>query len=234
MFGMKDERQNEQGMHGDERPRIWDVPTRAFHWTLAILVGWEWASAHLGHGFLRYHMWGGYAILTLLLFRLIWGFVGSRTARFSHFLSSPRRTWEYIKSWRSGGMPIYGHNPLGGWAVAGFLVALSVQAGTGLFATDDVLTAGPLNGLVGSNTGDFLTHIHKFNFDIILALVATHVTAVVLHRVIGGHDLVRPMITGRASTPVRGAAPRLTFARPWVGLVALALSGLGTWLILQI
>ena len=232
--GVKREAQVAPRLGSQDRPRIWDVPTRAFHWTLAVLVGWEWASAHLGHGFLRYHMWGGYAILTLLFFRLIWGFVGSRTARFSHFLCSPRRTWAYIKSWRSGVKPTYGHNPLGGWAVAGFLVALLVQAGTGLFATDDVLTSGPLNGLVGSNTGDFLTHIHKLNFDIILALIATHVTAVVLHRVIGGHDLVRPMITGLASTHTPADAPHLSFARPWVGLIALALSGLGTWLILQI
>lgn len=222
------------GIKGGERPLVWDVPTRTFHWALVILVVWEWVSSHLGHRFLRYHMWGGYAVLTLILFRLSWGFVGSRTARFAHFLRSPRRTWEYIRSWRSKAHQPYGHNPLGGWAVAAFLVSLSVQVGTGLFATDDVLTAGPLNGLVRGRTADWLTHVHKLNFDILLALVATHVIAVILHRVIAGHDLVRPMITGRAAHPLPGHTPADGFARAWVGLVALALSGLGAWAILQI
>ena len=231
---MNDKTPDKRAAQSDERPRIWDVPTRAFHWTLAVLVAWEWASAHLGHGLMRYHMWGGYAVLTLILFRLSWGFVGSHTARFAHFLRSPRRTWEYIKSWRRGAPDVHGHNPLGGWAVVAFLVSLIVQVGTGLFATDDVLTAGPLNQLVGSRMGDWLTTVHKWNFDVLLALIATHVSAVILHRVIAGHDLVRPMITGRAARPVANPIPSHAFARPWVGILALALSGLGTWLILQI
>lgn len=230
---MNDKTPGGRGAKEHERPRIWDVPTRAFHWTLAALVAWEWASSHLGHGFMRYHMWGGYAVLTLILFRLSWGFVGSHTARFAQFLRSPRGTWEYVKSWRHGAPDIHGHNPLGGWAVIAFLLSLTVQVGTGLFATDDVLTAGPLNGLVGSRMADWLTTIHKWNFDVLLTLIAIHVSAVILHRVIAGHDLVRPMITGRAARPMSPVVNH-AFARPWVSVLALALSGLGTWLILQI
>ncbi|WP_298135362.1 cytochrome b/b6 domain-containing protein [Acidiferrobacter sp.] len=234
-MGTNKEKTGMRGARPDQQPRIWDVPTRVFHWSLVILVAWEWASSHLGHGFMRYHMWGGYAVLTLILFRVSWGFVGSETARFAQFLRSPRNTWGYIRSWgKESHHHIHGHNPLGGWAVIAFLVTLTIQVGTGLFATDDVLTAGPLNALVGGRMGDLLTAIHKGNFDILLALVVSHVIAVILHRVIAGHDLVRPMITGRAARPVPGAISPRAFARPWVSVAALALSGLGTWLILQI
>jgi cytochrome b len=221
------------GDQGQSIP-VWDFPTRAFHWSLVILIGWEWASSHLGGRFMTYHMWGGYAVFALILFRLTWGFIGSRTARFSHFMSSPRRTWDYIKSWRSHlSRGSYGHNPVGSWSVAAFLVSLSVQVGTGLFATDDVLTSGPLNPLVRNRTADWLTDIHKANFDILLGLIGAHILAILAHRLIGGHNLVKPMITGRApanSIPT-GAVGQA--ARPWLGIVALMGAITATWFIVH-
>lgn len=215
--------------------RVWDFPTRAFHWSLVILIGWEWASSHLGGNWMTYHMWGGYAVLTLIIFRVLWGFIGSTTAKFSAFLSSPKAMWRYLLALRTGrynGSP--GHNPLGGWAVAAFLLSLAVQAGTGLFATDDILTAGPLNPLVRNRTADFLTLVHKVNFDILLGLIAVHVTAIALHRILGGKNLVTPMITGRAPISHHGAfRASLAFARPWLSLMAFGLSAVLTWLIVQ-
>ncbi len=216
--------------------RVWDIPTRVFHWSLVILIGWEWASSHLGGNAMTYHMWGGYAVLALIIFRVLWGFIGSTTAKFSAFLRSPKEMWRYLLVLRTGhynGGP--GHNPLGGWAVAAFLLSLAVQAGTGLFATDDILTAGPLNPLVSNRTADFLTLIHKVNFDVLLGLIAVHVTAIALHKVLGGKNLVTPMITGRAPASHHGAfRTSLVFARPWLSLIAFGLSAVLTWLIVQI
>lgn len=224
------------GPVGGSRRRIWDFPTRAFHWSLAILVGWEWASAHLGGNAMTYHIWGGYVVLTLIIFRVLWGFIGSTTARFSSFLRSPKEIGRYLMTLRAGdyqGGP--GHNPLGGLAVAAFLLSLAVQVGTGLFATDDILTAGPLNPLVSSHTADFLTQVHKTNFDILLGLIAIHVTAIVLHKILGGKDLVTPMITGRAPTSHHSASKgSLAFSGAWLGAVALSLSAVLTWLIVRI
>jgi len=214
---------------------VWDFPTRTFHWLLVALIAFEWASVHLGGRFMTYHMWGGDAVLTLLVFRLAWGFVGSRTARFSHFVRSPRQTLAYIRSWRNRAtFDGYGHNPVGGWAVGAFLVSLSIQVGTGLFATDDILTEGPLNPLIRNKTADFLTHIHKLNFDFLLALMATHIIAVVLHKLVGGHDLVRPMITGRAPRERFPEHTHVRFAHPWIGVLTLGVAVATTWLIVHL
>lgn len=227
---------NDNGRSAIPTRRVWDFPTRAFHWLLASLVGWEWASAHLGGNAMTYHIWGGYAVLTLIIFRVFWGFIGSTTARFSSFLRSPKEIGRYLMALKTGGYkggP--GHNPLGGLAVAAFLLSLAVQVGTGLFATDDILTAGPLNPLVSNRTADFLTLIHKTNFDILLGLVAVHVTAILLHKILGGKNLVTPMITGRAPasdhSELKGS---LVFSRAWLGAVALGLSAVITWLIVRL
>ncbi len=215
--------------------RLWDFPTRAFHWSLVILIGWEWASSHLGGNWMTYHMWGGYIVLMLIIFRVMWGFIGSTTARFSSFLASPKRTWRYLMTLRGHQHHANpGHNPLGGWAVVAFLLALAIQAGTGLFATDDILNAGPLNALVRNRTADFLTLVHKVNFDILLGLIAVHIVAIALHQVLGGKNLLTPMITGHtsAAAPSMSRAP-LAFSRPWVGLMTLGLSAVITWLIIK-
>lgn len=232
---------NETDMNDKKRlaapaEQVWDFPTRAFHWSLVILVAWEWASSHLGGNWMTYHMWGGYAVLALIIFRVIWGFIGSTTARFSSFVRSPQKTWRYLmtlKARRHHGGP--GHNPLGGWAVTAFLLALAVQAGTGLFATDDILNAGPLNPLVRNRTADFLTLVHKTNFDILLGLIAVHVAAIVLHKTLGGKNLLTPMITGHAPvthTDVRRAP--LVFVQAWRSIMAFGLAAAITWFIVQI
>jgi len=218
-----------------DRVRVWDFPTRAFHWMLVVLIGWEWATSDLGGNWMTYHMWGGYLVLCLVLFRLLWGFIGSTTARFSAFLCSPHRTWRYVRTLKSGSHDGgYGHNPLGGWAVAAFLLSLSVQVGTGLFATDDILTAGPLNPLVRNRTADFLTLVHKVNFDILLGLIVIHVLAVALHKLVGGKNLVRPMITGHASQKMAAGEPKLAFAASLTGILALTVSAFVAWLIIRI
>jgi len=124
------------------RIRVWDAPVRLFHWALAALAVFSFVSGKLGGAWLDWHMRSGYAILTLLLFRLAWGVVGSHTARFASFVRGPASVRTYLRERGARGMP--GHNPLGGWSVVAMLASLLVQAASGLFADDEIATRGPL------------------------------------------------------------------------------------------
>jgi cytochrome b len=177
---------------------VWDLPTRLFHWLLVILVTASFATGKIGGGWMQYHVWSGCAILGLLAFRLAWGFVGGRHARFTVFVRGPGAVLRYARSLLRQGAPRHlGHNPLGGWSVLAMLISLMVQAATGLFANDDIFTEGPLYPWVSKATSDWLTHIHRLNQEIILMLVSVHVMAVVFYLTIKHDNLIRPMITGR-------------------------------------
>lgn len=200
---------------------VWDLPVRLFHWALVVLCGFSWWSAEAGGLTLQYHMWSGYALLTLVLFRLLWGFVGSEPARFSNFVHGPRRVLGSVRE-LLGPRPLAlaGHNPLGGWMVLLLLLALLLQTVTGLFANDDLFNEGPLYRHVGKDLSDWLTGIHHLNFTALLVLVAVHVLAIVWHRFRKGEHLVASMLHGRKSVP--GNAPRL--AGPGRALACLAAS----------
>ena len=125
------------------RIRVWDLPTRIFHWALATLVIFSFTTGKIGGAWMAWHLKSGYAILALLAFRIAWGFAGSRTARFAHFLRGPRAMLEYARETFSGRRPsTEGHNPMGGWMVILMLAALALQAATGLFADDEIATQG--------------------------------------------------------------------------------------------
>lgn len=177
---------------------VWDLPTRLFHWALVVLICTSFISVKIGGNAMQYHVWSGAAILGLLLFRLIWGFIGSRTARFVHFVRGPAAAWRYARR-LLGPEPErhLGHNPLGGWSIVAMLLALALQATTGLFATDDIATQGPLYSRVSEETASRLTAIHHFNEMVIIALVALHILAVLFYLLVKKENLVAPMITGR-------------------------------------
>lgn len=197
---------------------VWDLPVRLFHWLLVAAVVFAWWSAQEGGMMLQYHMWCGYAILGLVLFRLGWGFMGSSYARFSSFLHGPRRVFATLGALLDE-RPLAdpGHNPVAGWMVVALLVALAVQGGSGLFASDDLFNEGPLYGHVGKATSDLATSVHHANFTFLQVLVALHVAAIVWHRLRKGERLVRAMITGRKLLPAP-AAP-LVRVPPWRALV---------------
>src|SRR5437016_314311 len=127
------------------RIRVWDLPTRLFHWALAGLAIFSYVTGKVGHGWMSWHMKSGYAILVLLLFRLAWGFAGSDTARFARFVHGFGAARDYGRTLLAR-VPraVVGHNPLGGWMVLALLAVLLLQAATGLFADDDIATQGPL------------------------------------------------------------------------------------------
>lgn len=213
--------------------KVWDLPTRIFHWTLVALMIAQWLTAENSNT-MDYHIWGGYAVLTLVLFRLIWGVVGSETVRFTAFVRGPDAALAYVKALLRGETPLYlGHNPMGGWSIVAMLVLLLVQAGTGLFANDDITIEGPLYSWVSKGVSDWLTTIHKLNFNLLLAVIAVHISAVLFYLLVKRENLIHPMLSGRKhlSSGMIDAAPRMV--SPWLGLAVLAVAGLAVWLLVR-
>ena len=180
-----------------ERLKIWDAPVRLVHWLLVALIAFSWWSGEEGGNAMTYHMWSGYAVLTLVIFRILWGFVGSSTARFSNFVRGPRAVLDYLGTIRRRGMSGHaGHNALGGWSVVLLLSSIAVQAGTGLFANDDIMTEGPLVHLISKEASDRLTSLHYFNFNVLLTLAGVHIAAVLYYLFYKSENLVAAMVTG--------------------------------------
>lgn len=173
--------------------RVWDLPTRAFHWALAACIVGSIVTASIGGNAIGWHFRFGYAILALVLFRLVWGFAGPRYARFSSFPPSPAAALAYLRG-RSG--PGAGHNPLGAFSVYALLLALAVQVGTGLFANDDIMWEGPLRPLVSNAASEWLTRAHRINRLVVIGLIALHLAAVAFYAFVKKERLVRAMIDG--------------------------------------
>jgi cytochrome b len=210
---------------------IWDIPIRLFHWLLVLLIAFMWVSGK--QGWLEYHMLSGYAILSLLIFRVVWGFVGSDTARFLFFLKSPIEAVRHLLhiTKREPDTEI-GHNAAGGWMVVGMLALLFAQVFTGMSANDDISVEGPLARLVGKDWSDWATSQHHFLFNIVQIVVALHILAIVAYAILKRHDLVRPMITGKKRMPGAMQAPRMMSpilaAIVW-GISALLVAALVWW-----
>jgi cytochrome b len=207
-----------------ERATVWDLPIRLFHWSLVLLIGAAWATQEQLHDNER-HALVGYVILALLLFRLLWGLVGSDTARFSSFIRGPAKVWAYVRG--SGGVSAeVGHNPIGGYSVALMLTLVAIQVGTGLFLSDDEFFA-PLSFWVSEDTADALADIHELNFNILLAAIGLHVAAILFYALAKRRNLVTPMISGRAVLP--DGAPRPRIASSALALVLLLVSAGLVW-----
>lgn len=191
------------------RVRLWDGPTRLVHWGFVIALGLCWWTAETGR--LEQHRWSGYAALGLLIFRIIWGFVGSGPSRFSHFMKGPGATFAYVRTLGSRTPSLtVGHNPLGALSVAAILLSLAVQVTAGLFAVDvDGFESGPLSYLISFEQGRVAAKIHAINFTILQVLAALHVAAIVFYLVYKRTNLIGPMITGRREL---ATDPQLRFA----------------------
>lgn len=180
--------------------RVWDFPTRAFHWTLAALVAFSWYSGDRAGSWLEWHFWSGYAVLALLFFRVAWGFVGGAWARFSSFLRGPGAAFHHIRELFSPrDLHDIGHNPIGGWMVAAILLILFAQVGMGMFISDSDmgLTGGPYMDYVSDSLRSTLLSLHAWNGKLILLVIALHVAAVVIYLIWKGENLIGAMITGR-------------------------------------
>jgi cytochrome b len=176
---------------------VWDWPLRVFHWLLVVCVAGAWATHYAGLEWFDWHRRLGYTTLVLVAFRIVWGFVGTRHARFGSFVRGPRAVTDYLVSLRTGVVATPGHNPLGALSVVAFLLVLLVQAATGLFANDEVANAGPFFGWVDQATSNRLTSIHHFNSSVLLGLVALHLLAVGYYDIVRKSGLTRALLTGR-------------------------------------
>ncbi|MBM7456957.1 cytochrome b [Oceanisphaera litoralis] len=196
---------------------VWDWSIRIFHWSLPILLFLLWRSA--GDD-MEQHMLFAQWLLGLLLYRIIWGFIGTPYARFSHFIYHPARIIAYLRATLTPHKPVYlSHNPLGGVMVLVMLGTLLFQAGTGLFATDDIFYEGPLYSYVSGTTTSLMTDWHKsWFYQGLLLIIGLHILAIVLHR-LRGEGLVKAMVTGHKEAPLERTVDRLeqnTPAFPWL------------------
>ncbi len=173
--------------------RVWDLPIRLFHWLLVVCITGSFLTINLGDEFIQWHAYFGYSILTLLIFRLVWGFVGSTHARFASFIPNRQSILNYLQ----GKSPrVLGHNPLGAISVFALLLALLVQVATGLFVDDEVSFQGPFAKYVPNAVVSCLSGIHEVNQVVIYILIAIHIAAILYYQKFKGEDLIKPMISG--------------------------------------
>lgn len=207
------------GMGRNCKPvRVWDAPTRLFHWAATGLVAVLYLTWRYDR--MDWHALAGEALLALLLFRLLWGFFGSDTARFACFVRSPREAIRHLARLLRREPDIQvGHNPAGGWMVLAMLALLLGETLTGLYVNNDVANDGPLTAIASARTSNFITDLHKILWTALLAAIALHVLAILVYAVVKRHDLVRPMLTGRKRLPEAVSAPRI--ASPSLGAVLL-------------
>ncbi|WP_125558243.1 cytochrome b/b6 domain-containing protein [Pseudoalteromonas rubra] len=181
--------------------KVWDGFIRGFHWLLVIGIAVLYFSGE--EGWLEIHFVTGYLLLALMATRLIWGLIGSQTAKLSSLFHSPKAVLASLKS----SAPFVGHNPAGSLMVLAFFVLIMVQLISGLFTTDDILVEGPLVSYVPYSWAELAGDIHHTNIDILLIAIAVHISAIVLYR-LRGKNLVKPLLTGKTTEPV-AAAPAM-------------------------
>lgn len=213
------------------RVKVWDLPIRLFHWLLVIGIFAMWLTADVLDR-LSLHMAIGYALIGLIVFRLVWGFIGSDTARFAQFIRGPGAIIGYFR--KPKGTVVLGHNPLGALSVVALLLVIMVQLGTGLFANDQIYSEGPLSDYVSERTQDLLTYIHEINFYVLLGLIGLHLAAIAFYQFKKHEPLVRAMITGqrelKADETVQN--PSLRFAGLIAFVIALVLA-VGAWYLIS-
>lgn len=206
------------------RIRVWDAPTRLFHWLLVALIAAAWWTAE--EGLLTWHYRIGFCILILILFRLIWGLIGSSTARFAGFVRGPRVIAAYLRGERPHEV---GHNPLGALSVLALLGLTAAVTGLGLFASDeDGIEPGPLAYRVSVEASDVAQELHELGFNLLLALVALHVAAIAYYGLFKRDNLLTPMLSGSREMP-EGTEP-MRPAPAWrAGLALVLATGFAWW-----
>lgn len=180
---------------------IWDVPTRLFHWLLVVSITAQYLTAEVLDDAMQWHFYFGYFTLGLIVFRIIWGFIGSDYAKFSQFVSGPKAVLRYASSlFNRNSQAHAGHNPLGGWVVIVMLLLVLAQAVSGLFMTDDIFFDGPWRAAVEDNTLKVMSFIHHTGFNVLLAVIALHVAAIVFYAIYKKQRLAPAMVHGKKET----------------------------------
>lgn len=206
--------------------RVWDLPTRVFHWALVLCVSGLAITGNIGGNAMPWHFRFGYGVFTLLLFRLAWGLVGGKWSRFASFIYSPRSIISYLKGQGHTHHSV-GHNPLGAFSVFALLAFLTAQVATGLISDDEIAAAGPLTKFVSSTTVSRASGYHtKFGKLYLIVLVLLHVLAVLFYLYKKRENLIKPMIHGNKVLPIDVPASRDDAAsRGWALLIFAASAG---------
>jgi len=187
---------------------VWDVPTRLFHWLTVALVAAAYVTWRLN--WMDWHAYAGEALLALLIFRLVWGLIGSDTARFSQFLTAPRAAFGHLTHlFRREPDTQIGHNAAGGWMVLLLLLLLLGQTLTGIIDNNDIADAGPLTDTMPAWLSNLVDDLHTWLWYALLTAIALHLVAIATYAVVKGHNLLRPMLSGRKALPPGTAAPRV-------------------------
>ena len=212
--------------------RVWDLPTRVFHWALALAVVGQLITGSLGGELMPWHFRLGYTVLSLLLFRIIWGVVGGRWSRFRAFVYAPATVWRYL---RGQGRPEHavGHNPLGAGSVFAMLFFLLAQVGSGLISDDEIAASGPLAKFVSNDTVSQATWYHaEVGKPVLIVLVLLHVAAIVFYAWKKKQNLVTPMLLGDKLLPTRQPSSRDDAVTRTVALLVFSLCAAGVaWLV---
>lgn len=216
--------------------RVWDRPVRVLHWALAASVGTSFLSYQIGA--MQLHGAAGILIISLVVTRLLWGVIGSDTAKFSHFVTRFPAVKDYAKALLGGQTPhSLGHNPLGGWAVVALLVSCLIQAVLGLFSrTDEDRFLGPLANIVSRTISESITGLHEGFSTVVMIVVGIHIAANIFYHKVRKENFVTPMVTGykqAVDVPDPAAAARLRFVTGWLALVVWLLVAGGMYFGLQ-
>lgn len=208
------------------RVGIWDGPTRIFHWLLVLAIPALWWTAENGE--IGLHVTLGIGVTALLVFRILWGLIGSSTARFGNFLKGPRAVMSYLNGNAVEGV---GHNPIGGWSVAAMLLVLVAQVGLGLFAeSDDTGLLGPLSTMVSPDAAARITDLHGLLFNVLIGLIVLHVAAILFYAIARRRNLVGPMITGSGAASADAASlKKASTIRLAIALVVSVVAFLWLW-----
>lgn len=212
--------------------RVWDLPTRIFHWTLVLLVIAQVTTASIGGNAMEWHFRSGYAIFTLLLFRILWGLFGGRWSRFASFVYAPASVRAYLRG-HSPPEHRVGHNPLGAGSVFAMLLLLSAQVSTGLFSDDEIAASGPLTKFVSNDSVSNATAWHAgWGKYLLIALIVLHISAILYYRFRRQENLIGPMLSGDKSLAQPVAPSRDNAASRSAAAVLLALcAGLVAWVV---
>jgi cytochrome b len=212
--------------------RVWDLPTRLFHWALAACIVGLVVTGNIGGNWMNWHLRLGYAVLTLLLFRLVWGLVGGRWSRFSSFLYSPGSLLRYLRGQGDISHSV-GHSPLGALSVFALLAVLLLQVGTGLVSDDEIAFSGPLVRFVSGDTIASATGYHKnIGKFIVMGLVVLHLLAILFYKLVQKQSLVRPMVVGDKQLNVAAPDARDSAGSRLLALVVLGIcAGVVRWVV---
>ena len=215
---------------GTTPTQVWDLPLRLFHWLIALNLLGSWVFAEAGFDYFQYHIYCGYSALVLLGFRIAWGFIGPKHARFRNFVRGPSAVARDLSTLLTPQpSTAVGHTASGGWSVMLMLLLIGIQVGTGFFISDDIFYAGPYNPVVSSDTAGQLANIHHLNFTVLQITVVLHIVTVVWYGKRKKSPLIRAMITGVKQLPSGIADAQRVASRPMLAFVIIVAMGLAVW-----